>query len=246
MEIKNKYEVYSKAPIIMAILQFRYNKIEEFDSKLIRKVGEEIKREYPTVNDSVRQTVRFDPASETKVSLDHKEINGVQFVSTDKMKTLTVGTENFTLQIDGEYPGWKIIKEEIKKLWNLFNGHLTNLQLSGISMRYVNKINLPLSPGDISKYFTSYIYSSTGDHPIIQFQFRYTSVENNNLIMHVGHAVESAIEDKTPYLFDIDVIRVGEITNEESVIWNIFEELRDKKNFIFNDTLTEQTKNLIR
>jgi uncharacterized protein (TIGR04255 family) len=241
-----KYEVYENAPIVVAILQFRYKKLEEFNSKNIREVGSKIKSKFPNISDSVLQNFRLDREGETKFSLDSQEINGVKFESEDNKKILVIGTDKFTYEIHGKYSGWENFKTEAKDLWQLFNPHLTGLEISGVSMRYINRIDLPIETKDVSQYITTYIHSNTGNHNINQFQIRYSSIDEDNLQIHVGHALEPAIENKIPYFLDIDVISLKEIQNEEKVIWDEFETLRNKKNLTFNDLITENTKKLIR
>lgn len=244
MAEEGKFEVYEKAPIVVAIIQFRYQKIESFDNKKIRSLGEAIKKEYSKISDSVLQNFRYDPKGETKVSLDTQEINGVRFATENDSKILVIGNEKFTFETHGKYSGWEVFIEEAKKLWCLFSPSLENLQLSGISMRYINRIDFPIETKDIKKYLTTFIESSTGDHQISQFQIRYTSVEGE-IITHVGHAIESGIDNAIPYFLDIDVILLNNLINDDSV-WEGFEKLREKKNYIFNDILTEEAKNLIR
>lgn len=245
MATPTKNEVFAKSPIVLAIIQIRYEKLEDFNTSEIKKIGNEIKDIYPDVKESVLQNFRIDQDSETKFSLDNKEINGVHFISKDGNNKLTVGNDKFTLEMHGTYVGWDNINIAFKKYWNLFCHDLGSLTLTGVSMRYLNRIDLPIETTDISKYFTTYIYSNTGNHTFSQFQTKYTSFINDNIIQ-VGHSLDLPIENKLPYFLDIDVIRLQKIENEIGIIWKIFEQLRAQKNAIFNDILTDEAKNLIR
>jgi uncharacterized protein (TIGR04255 family) len=248
--IKKGTEYYENAPIILSILQFRYKKIEGIKTKEFKKKGVQIVNEYPQLRERVIQQIHFGgnkPDGTTNVSLDEKEIDGVQFISNDKKKNLVIGKDRFTFEMHGKYPGWEVFISEPKRFWDLFKDELGDVELTGLSLRYVNKINLPLDFHDISEYFTTYIQSSTGEHTLNTFQLRYTSVEpDNKLTMHVGHVLEAPIEGKYPYIFDIDVIYSSEIENAPDKIWEIFDFLRKKKNSIFNDGLSDKTKELIR
>jgi uncharacterized protein (TIGR04255 family) len=247
---KKEKEYYENAPIILAILQFRYTKIEGFNTKELKKTGVQIATDYPEVRERFIQQVTFggDQADgTTKVSVDEREIDGVQFISKDKKRNLVIGKDRFTYEMHGQYPGWDIFVSEPKKFWDLFKEQLGNAELTGLSLRYVNRINLPIDFHDISQYFTTYIQSSTGDHTLNTFQLRYTSVNpDENLTIHVGHVLETPIENQYPYIFDIDVIYLSKIENTLEKIWSIFEFLRKKKNAIFNDGLSEKTKELIK
>ena len=246
----NEFEFFENSPIIVAILQFRYKKIEEFYPEKFKKKGIDIAKDYPQVTERFIQQIHFEgnkPDGTTNVSLDPKEIDGVQFISKDKTQNLVIGRDRLTYERHGNYPGWEKFTTEPIKLWDLFQEELGKVELTGLSLRYVNRINLPIDFHDISKYFTTYIESTTGTHTINSFQIRYTAVEpENNLTQHVGHVLEPPIEDKYPYLFDIDVIYTSEVENEFKKIWEIFNLLRNKKNYIFNDGLSDKTKTLIR
>ena len=246
----NEFEYFEKAPIILSILQFRYKHMEDFDHESIRKRGTSIIIEYPEVKERFVQKIHFGsnkPEGVTNVSLDDRVIDGVQFISKNKKKILVIGRDRFTFEMHGDYEGWGNFSSEAKNLWNTFQTEFGDLVLSGISLRYVNRINLPKDLKDLSKYFTTFIQSSSGEHTVNNFQMKYTSTEpENNLTIHVGHVLEPPIEENYPYLFDIDVIYLGELQNAEEAIWNKFEILRSKKNYIFNDGLTETTKQIIR
>src|ERR1700741_4951643 len=117
---ENEFEVYENSPIVLAIIQFRYRKIEEFNSAEIIKLGGQIKKDFPKSNVSILRTLKLNHAGETKVSIGNNEVNGVRFDSADNNKVLTIETEKFTYEVHGKYPGWKAIKNEVEKLWELF------------------------------------------------------------------------------------------------------------------------------
>jgi len=245
-----KFEHFAKAPIILSILQFRYKTIENFNSDRFKEKGLLIKPDYPEIKERFVQQIHFkanNPDGTTNVSLDDKEINGVQFISKDKKKNLVIGKDRFTYEMHGNYPGWETFSDEAKKHWEQFQNELGGIQLIGLSLRYINRINLPDDFNDISEYFTTFIQSSSGKHMINNFQLKYTSNEpENHLTIHIGHVLEPPIEGNFPYLFDIDVIYSSDIKNEPKSIWEIFNILRLKKNYIFNDGLTEKSKLIIR
>ena len=57
------FEKYGQAPIILAILQIRYNKVETFDAGKIRSIGENnsfLKRKFPIINDRIVANYKFD------------------------------------------------------------------------------------------------------------------------------------------------------------------------------------------
>lgn len=244
------FEYFQNAPIILSMLQFRYEKIEDFNYEELKRKGAQIKSDFPEMRERFTQQIQLKhnkPDDTTNVSLDERRIDGLQFISKDKKTVLVIGNDKFTFEKHGQYKGWVDFSKEAKKLWEKFEEELSEVKLTGISLRYVNRVNLPKDIHELSDYFTTFIQSSSGSHAFNTFQMKYTSVEpEKNLTTHIGHVLEPPIEDTYPYLFDIDVIFSEQIANEAKVIWNKFEELRSKKNSIFNDGITEKAKQLIR
>jgi uncharacterized protein (TIGR04255 family) len=240
---------YENAPIILAILQFRYKKIDDFDSQLFIKKGIDIKKKYPESKERVTQKIHFnegDLKKQTNVSLDDRVVDGVQFISKDKNKVLIIGNEKFTFELNGKYTCWDEFMGEAKELWEFFSKELGDVSLTGVSLRYVNKIGLPKDIKNISDYFTTFINSSSGNHPMTNFQMKYSSYdEDSNYIIHAGHSLENELNDERPYIFDIDIIHLDDKLTNDPTIWKNFEGLRDKKNFVFNDGITDLTKKII-
>lgn len=237
--------IYTKAPIILAIIQLRYEKLENFDTKKIREIGQGIKKEFEFISDNVTQNIKLDPKAETKVSIDKSEINGVVFESSDKKKVLDVGTQRFSLELkESEYPGWESFSSELKKYWGLFSKHFGEIKLVGLSARFINKINLPNERFLLNKYFNTYIHNNS-DADISGFNMTYQTFKGKNLA-NITHTLGQPIDNHIPYFLDIDVIRLEKIESDEKVIWEVFDNIRQEKNSIFDNTLTEETKNLIK
>ena len=241
-------EVYTKSPILLAVLQVRYEKIKNYNSKNITNTGFQIKKEYPAYSEQIIQNIRIDQGAkqgDTKVLLDSSTPNGVLFTSVDGDKTLNVGIERFTLETNGKYPGWESFKEEGRKLWNLFKKDLVDFKLTGVSIRFVNKFDLP---GDIisaKDYFNTYI-EATVDLGMSDFMFRYSSIDyENGIKSNIAHALQPTPDLTFQYMLDLDIIYINE-NIAENEIWDRFDALSFKKSSIFNQTLTEKAKDLIR
>lgn len=246
--MENPDVVYNNAPIIVVILQFRYDKIEDFDIERIKNIAKKINKRFPIVEPQIVQGIRIDNKDkETTVSLDEKRIDGIKFSSKDKLEYFTISNEEFTFQSNKKYLGWENIIDSIREFWTIFSSEFNIHILNRVSLRYVNKINLPKDLKELTKYFTTYLKDDKNTYNISNFQFRFSSFDKeNNFTIHIGHALEKKIDEAIPYLFDIGVIYPLKTRNKTEDIWPIFEKLRVKKNQIFNDGITEDTKILIK
>ncbi|MFS4448701.1 TIGR04255 family protein [Maribacter sp. 2307UL18-2] len=240
------YEYYDNSPIIVSILQYRYKKVEEFDSTALKEFGKELKNTYPKIKEQFTQQISINEL-ETNVSLGERSIKGVQFFSENEKRRFTINDEKFTFEVFEKYSGWDNFVKDAFEVWDSCKDILKVEVLTGISIRFVNRINLPLDTSELTEYFTTYINSNTGTHAISNFQVKYTA-RDDDMSMHwnIAHSLEKPLENKLPYLFDIDVLINTDIPNESSALIEKFNLIREKKNFLFNDGITDKTKSLIK
>lgn len=242
------YEIYAKAPVVLCMLQFRYKRVSELDLKKIKDLPSDLRKEFPKLQENRNQTFKIQGTNlvgESEVVLDKSTVEGVTFFSKDNLRNIVVGVERTTLTVHGEYIGWENFEEAGRKMWETFSPKLGDVELMGISLRYVNRIDLPVDNIVLSDYFTAYLKTDIDEH-FNTFQMRYSFFDPESSIKtHIAHGIESVIDDKVPYVFDIDVILLDETLSSEN-IWESFRLLRSEKNKIFNRGLTEKAKELLR
>ncbi|RYC50437.1 TIGR04255 family protein [Flagellimonas olearia] len=240
------YEYFDNAPIIISMIQFRYDKIEDLNFEQIIKDSKKLSNNFPNRKPQITRDIQIQ-GLETSIKVGDAETSGVLLSSSNEKKNLTINDKKFTLESREKYTGWDSFIKEAMELWDFFKEKLEVTKLSGISVRTINRFNLPMDLKSINDYFTSYIQSDTGTHKFSTFQFKYTSFDkDNSMLWNIGQALEKPISDKVPYFFDIDVLMNKEIPNTNEDILNGFTKIRDKKNYLFNDGITEKTKQLIR
>ncbi|MFA5297940.1 MAG: TIGR04255 family protein [Lutibacter sp.] len=238
---------YENAPIILSIIQFRYNKIERFDINIVKEIAKRFKSNFPVVNERfVQSIVVNNDSSETSVSLEDKQFDGIQVISKNRQEIFTITETKFTFQSHEKYTGWDNFIKNAFKFWDEFNEFFDLNELNGISLRYVNKIKLPLDVKEISKYFNTYLKDDKNSFSISNFQFRFTTLDReNNFNINISHILDTPLEDSVPYIFDIDILYNSVIKNDRELVISLFEKIRDKKNQLFNEGITEETKKII-
>ncbi|RXG24290.1 TIGR04255 family protein [Leeuwenhoekiella aequorea] len=244
----SNHSYYENAPIILSILQFRFAPLENLNVNEVKKLASVIKKNFPDVEEKYSQGILINNnQDQTNISLDEKKFEGVQISSKDKKDVFVITRDKFTFQSKNKYLGWESFTENIKLFWDAFSNTHNIEQLNGISLRYVNKFDLPLGLKDFKKYFTTYMEDKKNDFSITNYQFRFSSIDKeNNLIVNIGHSLEKATSENIPYIFDLDILKNDFIINNSKSVWEEFEKIREKKNQVFNQSITEETINLIR
>lgn len=246
MADKPSFEYFDNAPIIMSMIQFRYENIEDLDFDRLLQHSKKISKKFPTSKPQIHRHIDINEL-ETSIKVSDAEKTGVLLTSNDEGVSLTINNGKFTFQSKKKYTGWEDSINEVMSLWEFFGEVLNLTKVSGLSVRTINRFHLPTDVKQIKDYFTTYIQSDTGTHKLSKFQFKYTSVDKeNSMFWHIAQALEKPISDKLPYIFDIDVLITKEIENVNSKLLDNFNQIRKKKNFLFNDGITDKTKQLIR
>ena len=241
------HEFFPNSPIILSIIQFRYDKIEALDYKKLMEIGKTINSTYPSIKEQFTRNLDIKELEVTSVTLGDKITNGVVFLSKDNKQSITINEEKFTFQKHGNYNGWDDFIKDFKDNWEVFNSVLGIETLKGLSVRVVNRFNLPMNIKSPEEYFTTFINTNSGTLSIGNFQFKYTARDaSKNMHWNIAHSLERAIDNKITYIFDIDVLINENIPNDKNLIWEKFNLIREKKNSIFNDGITEKTKTLVR
>src|SRR5680860_154179 len=137
------FQYYENSPIIVSILQYRFKKIEEFDANALKEFGKKFKKSYPKVKGQYTQHIKINEL-ETNVSLGERNINGVHLFSEDEKRRFTISDEKFTFEVFEKYNGWRNFVKDGFEVWELCNDILKVKSLTGISIRFVNRFNLPL------------------------------------------------------------------------------------------------------
>ena len=245
MEEKSIY--YNNAPIILSLLQIRFNKIEEFNIPLIESLAKEVKSDFPILKKAITHNISINENDDkTKISLGDRTIDQVHIISEDKKSAFIIEKDKFTYQSQKKYENLDELIEIFLSFWKKFSSGFNLNELTRVSLRHVNKFKLPTDLKSLNQYFTTYLHDDKNTHSISNLQFRFTERDKeNDLLLHIGHSLENAIANHVPYIFDIDTICMGNIKNNEKEILKIFKKIRIKKNEVFNSGITDKAKRLI-
>ena len=115
-----------------------------------------------------------------------------------------------------------------------------------IATRFINKINIPLPFEDLQDYILNMPpipkclpqnYSTF----FMQIQVPCSEPLRNVIITE---AIEPVIDSQLPFILDIDVYQWLNVQNSSESILTTFSELREVKNEIFENCITNKTRDL--
>ena len=234
-----------KPPIVEALVDLRASVPGDFN--MFKALADELKGEFP----SMEQRRNFEAKIEIKdgklvePSVDSDAFGGVRIANEDRTALVQFRPDGFTLNNLKGYMGGDRLIDKALTLWELLVKRATPEIVSRVSLRYINRLQLPLRHGDeFIRYLTSPPSLPTGaPQHVSEFLSRImghdtqreaTAVVVQQLKHHEGAPpVEISI--------DVDVFRTGNFPVNSADLREILRALRILKNETFFALLTEET-----
>ena len=244
----------AKPPIREAIIDIQFNfGSTPLDYHIFESVYEKIKIEYPKKQilkwGELRMEIK-DKGSEPIVKTSGGE-NGYRFDSVDGTQVVQFRTNGFTFsKLNSLYPGWLEFNTEAKKMLDIYLDTVSPISATRIALRYINLIKIPEKSFELEKYFTiSPIIPKELPQDIVSYLNRILLKDDkSDALCFLTQTIDpnTALDkENTNFIFDVDVFFQNVSLNPKAQdFWSKFDVLRDFKNKIFFQGLTEATKSL--
>jgi uncharacterized protein (TIGR04255 family) len=205
---------------------------------------------YPKTRHQMVQEHQILPQTDAppQISL-RRGVKAVQFLSVDERQIVQLRAGGFSFNRLAPYTQLNDYLPEIERTWRLFIEKTEPVLIRRVGLRTINKIQLPLSQGTV--ILEDYIETAPRlpDEKSLTFvgflnQHRAAEPATGNNVNIVLTTLEAEAE-QLPLILDIDAFRHVQL---ESASWSelleILMSLRDLKNRVFRNSLTERCLNL--
>ncbi len=245
-----EHTTFPNAPIVEALYDIRVELPKDFNFELLRDIYSETKNIFPILKEQkfVKGQLKLSPEG-TSVGPSTVERRGLLANSSDNKKIVQYRVDGFTFNRLKPYDNWDSFSSEAKALWKKYYQKVKPLKITRIALRYINKIELPLPFSD----FKEFILTAPGIAPklpqgLSSFFMQLTIPSDEFKAMAiVNQTMENPTPNgKLPYIFDIDVYKLTNYTEDISEMWDEFNVLRDFKNKVFFESITEKTAELFK
>ena len=243
------YENFPNAPITEALLDIKVQQQEGVTLDDLKELHPKLKVRFPEITEQRVFAAKFKVGKEPAYSPGPDLTLGYLFRSQEEKKVVQYRLNGFTFNKLKPYESWSALKSEAKELWEPYFEKVKPIKILRIALRYINRIEVPLP----IKHFNEYILTNPEIAPklpqhVSHFLMR---IELPNEEIPATAMITMTMErpDKPknlPLIFDIDVFQQVEYKKITDIIWNDFDKLRNFKNDIFFDSITEKTKELFR
>ena len=247
-----KWKNLNNPPVVVALFQMKYNANNLILSRFLSCVTQ-IKNHLPIRKDSGQVGINFGDKSiplgmsKTTVTTD-AQIRSYIFFSADQKSRLEISTDTITFIDEHKYLGWEHFKEMTKTYLSIISDVLSgNCEVTRTSIRFINRFMFDNfdNPQEYFKTMISSVENNQLPYPLRQYGFRLVmDTPDTDIYSVVNQSIENIPTNKYIYTFDIDVLDKQHLTFHVDTIVANLENLRDVKNSVFFNNLTQKTLDL--
>lgn len=240
---------FKNAPITEAILDIRAKLPGEVAIPALLSAHPKIAGQYPKRQErrkfegEIRLGKNAQPETKSTVS----RVDGYLFRSSDDRRIVQYRLDGFTFNRLKPYDNWASFRDEAKRLWSIYVEAAIPVQITRVALRYINQMLIPGPVINFDDYLTAGpVVPAKLPQQVSSFVTRVVITEPQiKASAIITQAFEKIMEpDIVPVILDIDVIKVPQLDVSYEQMWEFFEALRNFKNSVFFESITERTGEL--
>lgn len=213
-------------------------KIEALNSNYARIAGQYPKHETLQRGEFGLHSNEGEP---TRLTIGHSVV-GYRFTSGDGRCVAQFRTDGFTFSRLEPYDTWEEMKGEAARLWKIYAESVSPNPITRVATRYVNLLKLPLNI-ELKEYLTAPPTVPEGLNQELSSFLTRIEIREPSTGAHgiLTQALEGVREDHAPMVLDIDVFIARQFDPQDGEFWHCLDQLRDFKNTVFFESITEKT-----
>ena len=242
--------IYKHPPITEAVIGISFS--SPIKQTAINSVNKKFHVHYP--HSQVVSNIDFDVA----VELTNNQINkpttkitkkdGHRLSTADMTQLLVLWPSSFTLSQLAPYPGWNQFFERFVRDWNMWKRVVGFQTISRIGVRYINRIDIPITEPVIEyeKYLNVYPKLPDNLNPghAYAVQAALELKEIDCLLKINSAAVPSPILDHASFVIDLDISKESNPPQSDDDVYDLLNKIRVKKNEMFEACVSSRAKEL--
>lgn len=242
-------EIFPNAPITEAVIEILVQLSKKITINDLTKCHDSLKNRFPELVEQKQITASFQLGKKPPTLPSQESTIGYLLKSPQDKKVIQSRLNGFAFSKLKPYENWEKFRAEAHELWKVYREIANPLKITRISLRYINKIEVPCPFKDFNEYILTNPQIAPNLPQALSTFFLRLEIPNYDIPAKaiLIQTMEKPTQDKKlPLILDIDVIRENEYIRNMDDVWTDFESLRDFKNEIFFNSITDKTKELFR
>lgn len=247
----SKWPHLEKAPITEALIDLRVRLPEGSTLNTLGAFRDAVKESYPNCRERRKWQTRFTLHKEEPPTLETESEgpDGYILSSADGTQIVQARLDGFTFSRLKPYENWEELRDSAKALWKTYCETASPLMITRIAVRYLNRIEMPVPVRDFGDWILTQPKLAPGlPQRLAGFFFRVSlPFEELRGVAQVTQTIEpGAYEKSVPLIFDIDAFSQVELSTDSDETWERFERLREIKNRVFFESMTDKALEMYR
>jgi uncharacterized protein (TIGR04255 family) len=245
-----KQRYLKNAPITEAMIDIRVKLPKEFQIEEFTTLKESLSDRYPKVKEQhvLRGHNEIKDGQPILHSIEDLGIRGYFFRTHDEKDVVQFRIDGFTFNRLQPYTKWEDMLKKAQELWPLYSEIATPEAITRLAVRYINHLRIPLPFDDFSDYLNAPPnIPEELPQAVINFLNRVTIYDStHDIAANITQSLENITQPNNfiIVILDIDVFKQGDFPTDNQEIWKLFEKLREMKNLIFFNSITENAVRL--
>lgn len=226
----------------------------EFSFDNLSKIQDAIKEDYPTsqalfTGEFQFQHVQTQEGVEPAFESSHRnQKTGFQFSSPDGLMIFQARLDGISFTRMPPYDCWETFRDEAIKLWRIYRDICNPAYITRAAIRFINRFDIPKRPIDIAEYFQLHPEIPLGMPQLVSGFFMQLQMpqQDLNCMAIVNQSMVQPLDPEfSSIILDFDLFREAEWSTEDDEVWGFVEQLRVKKNQLFESSITGMARELI-
>lgn len=238
---------YSRPPITEALIDIQAQLPQGVKLDVLEEVYSSVKAEYPKREEVLMFQGQMTVGESFGATASQSQI-GYAVFSNDQKQILQVRLDGFSFSQLAPYDCWETFRDEAKRLWSLYQSLTHPEAIVRLAVRYINRLDIPLPFGDLKDYLRTYPEVSPDLPQGLSGYFMQLQIPQEDLAAMLvlnQTIVPPPTPDCVSVLLDLNLFREGDIPNGEIGLWDILEQMHERKNKAFEACITERTREII-
>lgn len=235
----------ANAPIREALVDIAARVPVETSLDLLGSLHSTIASQFPRRTEIRTAEVEVDVAKETNKFI--KTPIGWAFSTEDNKRVVQFRTNGFTFNWLRPYTNWEDLRVNAERMWQLYADTVKPEVISRLAVRYINQLELPLPMNDFAEFITAQPNIPKALPQKVGSFFTRVAIHDDQTGCGavITQVFEGLVDPKVfPLILDIDASKLVSLKRDDPEVWSILGQLRDMKNNIFFESLTEEAVRL--
>jgi uncharacterized protein (TIGR04255 family) len=234
---------YPKAPITEAVIDLKVKPSSEESIPAL----ENLETGYPDRRPLMTLQGQIEGGQSVAVIASQAQ-TGYQYTSEDQKQIFQAQQDSFTFSRLAPYKDWINFRDEAQRLWDIYIAAVNPESISRVAVRYINRLDLPLPLSDFKDYLQT-VPEVSPELPqglsnfFLQLEIPQEDLSGTLVLNEV--LIPSSSSDLISVVLDIDLFCLVDFSISSNTHWDLLEQLRVRKNEIFESCITDKTRRLL-